>query len=136
MLTACCISNKFLKIVIATAQPKHPVIDLRDVTPDHGDVASPFSVFGRTQGRVAELRVLLDACGRDGLGDHNTTSLEAPPDHHLRRRQATPSRDVEQALVLELLGPRERRVGLHENTLGRAELAKRRACDEGVAFYL
>ena len=92
--------------------------------------------IGRAQGRVAELRVLLDACGRHGLWDHNTASLEAPPHHDLGGRQATPSRDVEQAWFPELLGPRERRVGLHENTLGRAELAKRRACDEGVAFYL
>mgnify|MGYP003328550878 CR=1 FL=1 len=49
------------------------------------------------ESRVAELRVLLDARGRHGLGDHNTTSLKAPPDHHLRRRQAALSRDVEQA---------------------------------------
>ena len=91
---------------------------------------------GRAQGRVAELRVLLDACGRHGLGNHNATSLQTPANHHLRRRQATPSRDVEQARIAELLGPRERRVGLHENALRRTELAKRRACDEGVALYL
>ena len=49
---------------------------------------------GRVQGRVADLRVLLDAAGRHGLGNHNTASLEAPPDHDLGGRQATPSCDL------------------------------------------